>query len=187
MKTAGILLAGGASTRFGSPKAFAIWNEKYFYEWALAALQSVCQEVAIVTRAELVKNFPTNLHVITDDEAFLGMGPLAGIYSGMQKVDADQYFVLPCDMPNITGEILETLYDCPFQGDVMAVQTQDTYHPLVSIWQKELKNKLFLELRENCRSVMRFLAKVETTWVDGTLLVPNSANMFQNMNRPEWK
>ena len=57
MKTVGIVLAGGLSRRFGSPKAFARLEAKYFYERAVEAYEPFCEEVVVVTRQELVDRF----------------------------------------------------------------------------------------------------------------------------------
>jgi molybdopterin-guanine dinucleotide biosynthesis protein A len=38
MRHVNVLLAGGASRRFGEPKAFVNWRNKMFYEWAKTAL-----------------------------------------------------------------------------------------------------------------------------------------------------
>lgn len=102
MKTVGILLAGGRSRRFGSPKVFATWNDQYFYEWAYAALDKVCDDVIIITREELMPLFPKNFFLTTDDKRFSGDGPLVGIFTGMNNINADQYVVLPCEIPFIT-------------------------------------------------------------------------------------
>ena len=90
-KRVGILLAGGLSRRYGSPKAFAEISGKKFYEIVYDTLNSVCDDVIVVTRKEFINWFPKEYHVIVDIDKFLGCGPLAGIYSAMEEIDADHF------------------------------------------------------------------------------------------------
>ena len=53
----GILLAGGLSRRYGSPKAFAEIEGELFYERAYNALAAVCGDVIIISRPELIDHF----------------------------------------------------------------------------------------------------------------------------------
>ena len=109
----GIVLAGGLSRRFGSPKAFARIENEYFYERAIDALEPHCDEVVIVTRPELLDRYAPSEKVITDLPEFAGLGPLAGILSAMESVEADRYVVLPCDMPYVNAEVIRRITDVP--------------------------------------------------------------------------
>lgn len=99
--TVGILLAGGLSRRFGSPKAFAEIDGGLFYERTYQALEAACGHVVIVSREEFLPLFPKELDVITDLLVVAGKGPLAGIFSAMALRPAERYMVLPCDIPFI--------------------------------------------------------------------------------------
>ncbi|AOV08954.1 molybdenum cofactor guanylyltransferase [Sporosarcina ureilytica] len=181
MKTVGIVLAGGLSRRFGSPKAFARMGNKYFYEYATAALAPHCDQIVIVTRPEHVEHFSNELHVITDDDRFTGLGPLAGIYSVMNIIAAKRYVILPCDMPYIEASVIEGLM--PYrQEDVIAVKTSDTHHPLVSVWHWRVKEKLQQSLEQRRLSVMKFLKEVDILWVDGDGLTKHANKIFKNIN-----
>lgn len=184
MKTGGILLAGGMSRRFGSPKAFATWKDHYFYEWSYTALKSVCDSVIVITRKELIHLFPTEIFLTTDEQRFLGDGPLAGIYTGMNNVEGDQYVILPCDMPFITEEVLKQLVRLPSSRDIKAVKQGEVFHPLVSIWSSSLKEKLFQSLVEEKLSVMQFMSSVSTEWINANQISNDSINVFQNINKP---
>jgi molybdopterin-guanine dinucleotide biosynthesis protein A len=188
MKTVGILLAGGQSRRFGSPKAFAVRQNRYFYEWAYQALTSVSEQVIIVTYRELMERFPSHLEVITDHEQFVGKGPLAGIYTAMKHIEGEQYIVLPCDMPLITAEISMNLLNetdrCFIQNfDVCAVQCQEQAHPLVSVWKRSVLSSLEDVLLQDQLGVMRLLNQVHTYWVDGFQLTAEAEQIFRNINR----
>lgn len=137
-KTVGILLAGGMSRRYGSDKAFAKINDYYFYEKAYHALEGVCDEVIIVTRKELLDLFPADYTVITDIDAYVGCGPLAGIYSAMMYREAERYVVLPCDMPLIDSHIMKQLL-CRHQTEITIVEVAERLQPLISVWDKSVK------------------------------------------------
>lgn len=184
METVGILLAGGRSRRFGSPKAFAKWKDQYFYEWAYATLDKVCDDVIIITREELLPLFPKNLFLSTDDHRFSGDGPLAGIYTGMDIINADQYVVLPCDMPFITRKELKQLTLFPSTGDIKAVKQDEIFHPLVSIWNSSLKEKIYQTLMNKNLSVMQFMSAVDTEWIPANQISDKPATVFQNINKP---
>lgn len=184
MKTAGIVLAGGLSRRFGSPKAFVQMDAKYFYEFAVDALRSSCDEVVIVTRSELIERFPKSEKVITDISEFAGLGPLAGILSAMESVEADRYIVLPCDMPYINEEAVRRLIK-RHEKNVTAVVSDGRHHPLVSIWDAGMKEGLQKSLRNKRLRVMHVLTEMKVTWIPGNLLAENEGLMFMNVNTPD--
>ena len=183
MKTVGVVLAGGLSKRFGSPKAFARLGTQYFYERALEALEPFCEEVVVVTREELLERFEPGVLTMTDLPEVVGLGPLAGIFSAMKAVDADSYAVLPCDMPYVDYRIMNGIREL-HQGGVTAVVASEKYHPLVSIWSKELKKPIQNALEHEQLSVMKFLKNFDVTWINGSSLTGNEKRVFTNINMP---
>lgn len=183
-ETVGILLAGGLSRRFGSPKAFAELDGKAFYEYAYDALAAVCDQVAVITRPELKSRFPVALDVIADTEKFAGFGPLAGIYTAMAERPAKQYLVLPCDMPFIsaseTGALMKLASE---KTDITAVRAGDHDIPLFSLWKGRILDLLEQDLDEEQLRVMVFMAKVETEWLDGSAI--GDMDAFRNINKPD--
>ena len=183
MRTAGIVLAGGLSRRFGSPKAFARIGNEFFYERATYALEPHCVEVIIVTQPELMERYPAEVRVITDIAEVAGFGPLAGILSAMESVEADRYVVLPCDMPYVDNNVIEKLTVLHEKG-VTAVVADGRFHPLVSVWDSELKCVLIEMLRAKQFKVMDLLRKLNVTWIDGSSLTKNEKAVFVNVNTP---
>ena len=96
----GILLVGGASTRFGSPKALARFAGETLAERAWRLLGEVCAERLAVGRLEGLP-FPT-----LPDE---GTGPVAAIAAGLRSAGHDVAIVIPVDMPLLTVESLRLL------------------------------------------------------------------------------
>jgi len=183
-ETVGIVLAGGLSRRFGSPKAFAKLGNEYFYKIAVEAMSASCEEVVIVTLPELMERFRNGENVMTDKVEYAGLGPLAGILSAMESVEANRYVILPCDMPFIDDETIAKLITHHNKG-VTAVTSNGRYHPLVSIWDSQMKSAVKAALENNQLSVMKLLSISNTAWVQGSILTDDERLMFTNVNTPE--
>lgn len=183
MKTAGILLAGGASRRFGSPKMFAKHEGKEFYRYSWEALKPYCDTIAVVTKPEFLDRFPNKLRKLMDIEPFAGLGPLAGIYSAMESVEADRYIVLPCDMPYITADVVGRLLGAHSQ-DVTAVSVEGKRHPLVSVWQAGTAPSIRRALEGGNRRVMDVQTAHDVRWVEGRRLSDTPERSFKNVNTP---
>jgi molybdenum cofactor guanylyltransferase len=94
----GILLIGGASTRFGSPKALARFDGGTLVERAWRLLDEVCDERLAVGRLREGLPFPS----LADE----GTGPVAAIATGLRAARHDVAVVIPVDMPLLSVRAL---------------------------------------------------------------------------------
>ena len=92
----GILLAGGSSTRFGSPKELAEYEGETLADRAWRLLGDACDERLAVGPGG-----------VTDP----GTGPVAAIAAGLRTATNDVVVVIPVDMPLLTVEALHVLAD----------------------------------------------------------------------------
>jgi molybdenum cofactor guanylyltransferase len=90
----GILLAGGASSRFGSPKELAEYGGETLGERAWRLLEETCDERLRVGPGGL------------DDP---GTGPVAAIAAGLRAASHEVALVIPVDMPRLTAAALHEL------------------------------------------------------------------------------
>jgi molybdopterin-guanine dinucleotide biosynthesis protein A len=107
----GVLLVGGASRRFGSPKALARFRDETLAERAWAVLDEACDERLAVGKAAdgLALPFP-----VLDDGSD-ARAPLAGLVAGLRAASHDVCVALPVDCPLMTPEALRAL------GEAVAV------------------------------------------------------------------
>ncbi|MGH2317855.1 molybdenum cofactor guanylyltransferase [Planococcus sp. SE5232] len=183
--TVGILLAGGLSRRYGSPKAFASVEGELFYERAYKALAGVCDHVVIISRPELMLRFPPEVDVVADLDWIAGEGPLAGILSGMSARRARKYVVLPCDMPFVgPDETAKLMALADSSVDITAVKNSDEKIPLFSIWDIRVKEQLQQELEAGQLRVMKFMEQVTTEWIDSSQIHEDPL-VFRNLNQPD--
>jgi molybdopterin-guanine dinucleotide biosynthesis protein A len=100
----GVLLVGGASERFGSPKALATFRGVTLAERAWRVLDEACEEVLAVGKEadRLELPFPV-LDDGSDERA-----PVFGVIAGLRAASHD-CVVLPVDCPLVTSELLREL------------------------------------------------------------------------------
>lgn len=105
MAITGILLVGGASRRFGSPKALARFQGETLAERAWRILGDACEERIAVGKAsdDLGLPFP-----LVDDGSAV-RAPLAGLVAGLRAAAHDVCVALPVDTPLMTAHALRDL------------------------------------------------------------------------------
>ncbi len=121
--TTGLLLVGGHSERFGSPKALARFRGETLAERAWRVLGAVCSEVVVVgkERDRLELPFPV-LDDGTSDRA-----PVFGLMAGLRAASHETCLVLPVDCPLVTPELLRALLSAgavPQTGPLPGVYTR---------------------------------------------------------------
>lgn len=133
--TTGVILAGGASSRFGSNKA-------------LVSLQG--EPLINHVAAPLVDLFADNLLVTNDPDSysflgwpmvadfFGGCGPLAGIHAALKTITTSRAFVVGCDMPFISRKLVDSLCQQPGEWDVALPWLDDRPEPLFAVYQRHL-------------------------------------------------
>ena len=101
----GILLVGGASSRFGSPKELAEYEGETLGDRAWRLLGEVCDErIAVGKRGDgLELSFP-----LLDDGTEV-RAPLAGLVAGLRAAEHDVAVVIPVDMPLLDAASLRAL------------------------------------------------------------------------------
>jgi aminoglycoside 6-adenylyltransferase len=99
----GVLLLGGASSRFGSPKALAELRGLTLAERAWRLLGEACAERIAVGKGDL--GFPFDVLLEPPEPR----APIVGLVTALRAAPTDTVVALPVDCPLVTGELLRTL------------------------------------------------------------------------------
>lgn len=103
----GILLVGGASSRFGTPKALARLGDETLAERAWRLLAEACDEtIAVGKRAD---GLPLPFPVLDDGSAV--RAPIAGVVAGLRAARSDLAVVVPVDLPLLLATSIAALAD----------------------------------------------------------------------------
>jgi molybdenum cofactor guanylyltransferase len=106
---AGIVLAGGRSTRFGSDKLREPYRGQPLLHHAIAAVGAVSDDVVVVMGpAADGQDLPPGARLAHDSTE--GEGPLAGLHAGLlAAVRSDVAVVIAGDTPNVPADVLRAL------------------------------------------------------------------------------
>lgn len=105
----GVILAGGASRRFGAPKALVVVGGQRIVDRVLHALAGAVPEVVINTNDAALYG---GLDRVVVPDRHPGIGPLAGIHAALHHAVTNGWpgaLVVACDLPFVTADVLRSI------------------------------------------------------------------------------
>lgn len=166
----GILLVGGASRRFGSPKALARFEGETLAERAYRVLETACERVIAVgkTADELPLPFP-----VVDDRSEI-RAAIVGLAAGLRAATTDLCLVLPVDLPYMTPDALLLLADGAEGVDAAVPQTG----PLPGVYRRRILAVVEERIEARDFALHRLLGALRTT------VVELDERLLRNVNEP---
>ena len=186
MQTAGFVLAGGASSRMGTNKAFLLYQGRTLLDIAISAVRDTAGNVTVIGSPELYNHL--GLPVTPDLRPH--SGPLAGIETALTHAAAAGSawtLVTACDMPRLTAatlhRILNKATEEPDAAAVFPESAPGRLEPLCAAWHIRALPFVSHALDAGIRKVT---TAVPETMVRYIRLTDEEA--FQNLNTPEeWR
>jgi molybdopterin-guanine dinucleotide biosynthesis protein A len=165
----GVLLVGGASTRFGSPKALAQFEGQTLAERAWRLLGETCDERIAVGKRDDALDLPFELL----DDGTAVRAPIAGVVAGLRAARNDLAVVIPVDVPLLTAaSVLELAAAC---RDVAMPPSG----PLPGAYRRTALPALELALAENRLALRDAIADLDVA------IVELDAHQLLNVNTPD--
>ncbi len=134
----GLILAGGESSRFGSPKALALFRGRPMIRWIADVLASRSRELVVSVRTPddegRVRPIVPEARFVYDTQ--LGRGPIEGFARGFEVAHGDIVLVAPCDAPLLRAELYDLLLGAmgPHDASVPRLQVLD---PLRAVYRRD--------------------------------------------------
>ena len=140
MRNAGLVLAGGASRRFGREKALAVFAGRPMIAAVCDVLRRGCEPVGVnapSASAAATWAREAGLAVVPDEAAAAG-GPLVGVLSGLRWAlgqGLDGLVTAPCDLPRLPRDLVARLTAATSRSrGSVAVHGEDVVEPLCALW-----------------------------------------------------
>lgn len=196
MRIAGIILAGGRSSRMdGHDKALLPFGTARLIDFIVARLSLQLETLAINSNGDTVAFADLHLPVIADRVSGFA-GPLAGILAGMEwaakePVPFTHILTVATDTPFFPHDLASKLGGAIAGAlDHIAVAVSDaTWHPVFGLWPVAMRKDLEQWLRDpQNRRVRTWIEDHAHRTVDFPLITAQSGDScdpFFNINRPD--
>ncbi len=167
----GALLVGGASRRFGAPKALARLDGETLAERAHRTLADAFGTVVVLGKAAdaLPLPFP-----VLDDESPV-RAAIAGVVAALRVAPRELVVVLPTDMPFVTADLLTELADAAEGVHVAHFNTG----PLPGAYRRSAASVLERRLHAGDLALRPAVTEL------GARVLPGDAALLRNVNTRE--
>ena len=190
-RTAGIILAGGRSTRMGRDKALLPLPDNAnttFVEHLATLLSAQCSEVVLVVRSQEQATLYEHLSIpiITDETP--DVGPLMGLYTGLHTIQASHALVTAVDMPFVQSKMITFLLSQPhIENTLLVPVVNDIPQVLFALYPRSVLSLIEERLRAGRRDPRSLLEVVPVQYIDEAQLreVDPQLRSFVNVNTPE--
>ena len=162
-----ILLAGGKSSRMGSNKAELIFQGRTFAEILILKAKELGIEKIYLSGFEKEE---AGVQVVWD--LYPERGPLGGVHACLKSMNTPYALVLPVDVPQIPGTVLELLIreheNCLKDEKKLPflLSHGERQENLIGIYPSEIIDFIEKEIKEHSVSVHGMLGNYGTNWFD---------------------
>ena len=188
LKTGGLILTGGHSTRMGRSKAHLPFGEELMLQRVASLLAQAVDPIVVVgAPGQELPPLPPQVAVAHDEVA--DRGPLAGLAAGLRALTGrcDSAFATSCDVPLLRPQFVECIVGL-LAGHRIAVPLVDEFHhPLSAVYRLDVLDDVDAMLAAD-RLRPRFLFDAVDTRIvtrDELLGADPELNSLRNCNRPE--
>lgn len=176
----GVILAGGKNTRMGSDKGLLQVGGKSIMERQIAVLQPLVKEIIIIHNGDNYTQLGHQIHI----DIIPDCGPMGGIYTALMVSQTPKIFVLSCDMPFVSPELIKMIIEEAENYDIAIPRHGNKLEPLYAIYDQSCLGTLKKLLDQRALKMMDALQffKVKEIRVPDKILVTQP---FININTPE--
>ena len=173
----GLVVCGGLSSRMGADKSMMIYHKKPQWQHVFELLEGLCQTVSISCNKNQLANFPSGCPTLADDETYKEIGPMGALLTAMKNYPTDSFFVVGCDYPMVTTEVLKLLAEArsPEAEAVCFNHPDDKVdEPLLAIYEPSIQSRLrdfFSKSEFSLQRVLQLSTTRRVTLQDTSILI----------------
>ena len=178
-----IVLAGGKSSRMGTPKAALLFDGEPLLVHIVRALRHLFSEIVVV--AAPGQDLPSVPVMVVRDEV-AHQGPVGGLCYGLKATVRECSFVTSCDVPFLNSQLISYLVSRIPAYDVVVPHWQQRFQPLHAVYRRSVQPLLETQLERGELRPVHLFDRVRTCKVgeDEIRRFDPDGLSFLNMNTP---
>lgn len=185
---AAAVLVGGKGRRLGMNKALLEVDGKPILERILDVLLGVFPEIILVAQegdSTLEAASRPGVRLVRD--LFPGKGPLVGIYTALENSPAPYVFVMACDMPYPSMELVRCLMSEAEGKEAVVPRRGDYIEPLFAVYRRDIREKIRARLLQDRLKIHELVRELDVRYLgeDEIAACDPEFRSFFNINTPE--
>ncbi|MBW1912146.1 MAG: molybdenum cofactor guanylyltransferase [Deltaproteobacteria bacterium] len=180
----GVVLAGGKSSRFGKNKALAEINGIPLIERVIHIMGSVFERLIISSNTPDEYSY---LQLPIHEDLIKGLGPIGGIYTGLNVIEDEAAFFVACDMPFINQGLIRYIVNVKGDFDAVAPKIDWKMEALHALYKKNCLSVIKEMIDSRSYQTLKLFQKVNVRFVDEEEVrrFDPQLKSFVNVNRPD--
>lgn len=159
----GVVLAGGAGSRFGSNKALAPWRGRQTLVERVCELMSpLFSRVLVVVKDAAPLAFLERPGVALCQDLYAQAHSLGGLCSGLRQAPTERAFVSGCDMPLLAPGLVRALWSAGAGYDAAIPVWRGRPQPLCGVYSKSCLGVIETRARQGRLKLQELFGLVRT-------------------------
>jgi molybdenum cofactor guanylyltransferase len=188
MRTGGIVLCGGRSSRMGRPKAWLPFDDELMLPRVVRILFEVVNPIVVIAAPDQeVPPLPPTIEIAHDPTE--GRGPLQGLGAGLAALDgrSDAAYLSSCDVPFLQPAFVRRMIELLGEHSICVPRVGEFHHPMAAVYRIGVRAAVDRLLNENRMRPVFLFDAVPTRVVQANELtdIDPTLQSLRNLNTPE--
>ena len=182
-KLYGLVVCGGSSSRMGFDKSTIVYQEEAQWLYIHNMLATFCDQVLISCNAGQAYQFGAGHKILADADGYKYIGPMAAILTAFSKYPGNDFLVVGCDYPFVSGQDLRSFLQSSKDSRIAAAfynVEENLYEPLLALYTSKA-GPLLLSLFEQGRHSLQYFLRT----VDACKYFPTEKKIIKSIDTRE--
>ncbi|MFZ7112494.1 MAG: molybdenum cofactor guanylyltransferase [Desulfatiglandales bacterium] len=180
----GVILAGGKSSRYGANKALVEISGMRLIDRVVQTVGSVFPHLLLVTNTPHEYAY---LQIPMVEDLIKGLGPIGGIYTGLEVISGHAGFFVACDMPFVNPDLILHMIEVLEDFHAVVPRVDWKIEPLYAVYTKGCLSYIRKSIGTKEYQIQKLFDRIRVRYLEEEEIRAFDPELktFLNINRPE--